>query len=140
MFVEELKRLATSDGDPSIAKIKDLIKDIDDLGPIEDDLEDLRSYNILPVQGTDGQIRLKNTHDIFAIVDRIEYEKLFKDRVAILDYSIEEAHNLRRFIGALGIGYRCISLSVTEATTAENSTKNALLTTRIRDQAYAIFR
>lgn len=140
MFVEELKRLATSDGDPPVSKIKDLIRDIDDLGPNTDVLEPLKFCNILPVQGADGQVRLKNTNDVFAIVDRVEYENLFKGRVAILAYTIEDLHKLRGFLTALGIEQRYMSLLVEETSTAKDFAQDNRLTRRMRDQAYALFR
>jgi len=140
MLVDELKRLATIDGDPSIDKVRALIRDIDDMGPNHKDLEHLRAYNILPVQGTDGQISLKSTNDVFAIADRVEYEKLFRGRVAILAYTIEEAYTLKRFLSALGLMVRCMSRLVGETSTANFSFKEPRLTRKVRNQAYALFR
>ncbi|KAK4695759.1 hypothetical protein P7C71_g2041, partial [Lecanoromycetidae sp. Uapishka_2] len=140
MLVEELKRLATSNEDSSITTIRALIDDIDCLGPDEDDLEDLTSCNFLPVRGTDGLVRLKNTTDVFAVVDRVEYEAAFKGRVAILDYSIEEAHRIRGFLTAVDLAGRRMSLLVEEVSTTDTSIKANHLTRKIRDQAYALFR
>ena len=140
MLVEELKRLAISDGDDSIPKIKALIEDIENLGPDEESLGHLKSYNVLPVRGVDGIVRLKNTTDIFAIADRVEYEKAFYGQLAVLAYTIEEAHALKSFISALGLTERYMSQRVKETSTAKSFIKESSLTDDIKAKAYAISR
>ena len=140
MYVHELKLLVGGNNKPSIASVNELIKEINSYSPRRGALEELKTSPVLPIKGTDGQITLRSTTDFFAIIDRDEYEKLFRYRVAVLDYTLEQAHELRPFISALGLEDRFMSLNVKETSRVNVFSRVSRLSDNIREKAYALFR
>src|SRR6201999_4083380 len=118
-FIEELKELLRSDKNASIEEVKEHIRNINRYAPMTKDIEgfDLESLEFLPSRNPDGGVTLVNPSSDFAIVDRIEYGNAFKDKVSILDFTLEESHTLRPFLSALGLENRFMSLNVEESST-----------------------
>lgn len=140
MFVEELIRLANSDEPPTISQVKGLIKDISFLGPTKTALAGLRLCKIMPVKDTDGQISLRKSTSMFAIADRLQYQNFFQAKVPMLDFSIEEVHDLRSFLVALSLEDRYMTQTIKETTTANDSTIDLVLSKEMQEKAFAIFR
>ncbi|KAL2038032.1 hypothetical protein N7G274_009252 [Stereocaulon virgatum] len=140
MYVQELKLLVDGANQPSITAVKGMIEEINSYRPHQGALDALAASPVLPVKNTDGLIDLKSSTDVFAIVDRDEYEKLFKYRVAVLDYTLEEAHELRPFISAMGLEGRSMSENVNEATTVNVSSRISRVSQDVKEKAYALFR
>ena len=140
MYVEELKLLVASDEIPPTDAVKELIKQINSMGPRLGALERLEMLPMLPVKSVDGQIFLARKTDAFAIVDHETYQELFSSKVPFLDYTKEEVHELQPFISALGLQERYISQLVQETSTVNVSSKSARLSNEIKQKAYALFR
>lgn len=140
MYVQELKLLADGAKKPPITAVKEMIKEINSYRPQQGALDALEASPVLPVKNTDGLINLKSSTDVFAIVDRDEYEKLFRYRVAVLDCTLEEAHALRPFISAMGLEGRFMSENVSEATTVNVSSRISRVSQDVKEKAYALFR
>ena len=139
MFIKELKLRSRGEA-PSIQKVKELIIDINSWGPQKGALDELNSFNILPVKGKDGRLSLKSTRSDFAIVNLLEYGDTFKGKIAILDFTVEEVRALRLFISALGLESRYMSETVEESSTVTVSSREPTLSDEIKQKAYALFR
>jgi hypothetical protein len=93
-----------------------------------------------PIRSPDGVIVWMNVTCDFAIVDRHNYGKLFIDKVATLDLSLEQAHRISTLLHGLGLEKRLLSRLVEENTTVQNGVRANLLTAAWRSKAYAICR
>ena len=140
MFIESLIQLVNGHSTPSPQRVKDLIYDINSWNPDRKALEGLSLWNMLPVEGTDGQITLSKVTDTFAIVDRVNFGDLFKNKVPLLNFELEEVHGLRPFLSALSLGGRYISQLVKEFTTVNGCNFDRTLSGEMREKAYALFR
>lgn len=140
MFVEELQRLANGDNAPPIQQVSELIKEISSRGPTQEALNELRDCNILPVKGTDGQVSLQHAGSRFAIIDRLQYEDLFKGKIPMLDFGLEDIHELQPFISALGLEDRYVFPNIEEKSKANPSTLDPILGRSMRAKAYAFYR
>ncbi len=140
MFIEEIRRLANGAEAPSIQKMSELIKEISSREPTREALGILRACNILPIKGTDGQVSLKHAASRFAIVDRLQYGDLFRGEVPMLDFGLEDIHELRPFLLALNLEDRYMSRTVKEVSMTNASTLDPVLSRSMREKAYAIFR
>jgi hypothetical protein len=126
---------------PSKQDALDEMLNICALSPTPKALEKLYGCKCLPVKLASGEIRWMDRSGDFAIVDRREYGELFKDRINVLDFSLEEVHNLNPFLSGLGLAERYMSQSVWETTTTpSDGTIRERLTNDLRKKAYAIFR
>jgi len=72
--------------------------------------------HVFPVNLPDGSTRLLTALDDFAIIDRQHYALHFKDKIKILDFSMEEVRRLKPFIKWAGLTDRYLSRLVTERT------------------------
>jgi hypothetical protein len=140
MFVEELKALADGERVPTIEEVKHFIDEINRREPREGTLEELKSLNILPVKGINGDVRLRKCRNPFAIVDRLEYGKAFQGKYAILQFSLEEVHELQPFLSALGLQDRYMSRIVEEKSTVQGGEWDRDLSDKFRQKANALFR
>jgi len=140
MFVEELQRLANGDIAPPIQQVSDLIQEISSRAPTPEALNGLRDCNILPIKGIDGQVSLQHAASRFAIVDRLQYEDLFRGKIPMLDFGLEDIHKLQPFLSALGLEDRYMSLNIKEKSMANSSTLDSILSRRMRAKAYAFYR
>lgn len=140
MFVEELQRLANGDIAPPIQQVSDLIKEISSRGPTPEALNGLRDCNILPIKGIDSQVSLQHAASRFAIVDRLQYEDLFRGKIPMLDFGLEDIHELQPFLSALGLDDRYMSLNIKDKSMADPSTLDSILSRGMRAKAYAFYR
>lgn len=138
MLIQELKSRA--DGILSVQDAKELIKQINSMGPQTGSLEQLKELKILPVQMPNGVVNLQSTRDAFSIVDRDPLRKAFRGKISMLDYSLEEVRILRPFLSSLGLEDRFLSRTVTEESTARESSFDRVLTSEFRAKAYTLFR
>jgi hypothetical protein len=76
----------------------------------------------------------------FAIVDRQEYEILFREQLKTLHFSKEEVHEMEIFLIGLNLQRRYLSRTVKAKTTASSSSIDSSMTAKMRKRAYAICR
>ena len=140
MYIDELLRLIDCNDEPSIPRVKALIKEINTWKPDKDSLAALTSSQLVPVKGIDGMVKLVDITEVFAIVDRRHYEDLFMTKIAFLDFDREAVHNLAPFICALGLEDRYTSRAIRESSKARDSVIDDKLTRNMREKAFALFR
>lgn len=142
-YIEKLKLLISRNLFPPIRTVKSFIKELGSWEPQQSALEPLKSLNFLPVRGVggtlDGALTLNCVADDFVIVDRKEHRDAFQGIIPILDFSIEEVHELTAFIFALGLSDKYTSKAVQECSTANGHHLDQLQSERMRQKAYAIF-
>lgn len=139
-YIEELRLLISHNLCPPIRIAKSFIQEIASRKPQQSALEPLKSLKFLPVRGLDGALTLKCIADEFVIVDRKKHGDAFRGTIPILDFSIEEVHDLTAFILALGLSDKYTSTAVQECSTVNGSHSNQLQSEKLRHKAYAIFR
>lgn len=93
-----------------------------------------------PVRKPSGEINWLSCSDSFAIVERIEYGNLFRDKIMTLDMSLEEVHALKSIFLGLRLESKYLSNAVTEETRVEGGLLNSVQTDDLRRKAYAISR
>jgi len=76
--------------------------------------------HVFPVNLPDGRTRLLTALDNFAIIDRQDYAPYLKDKIKVLDFSIDEVRRLKSFIEWAGLTDRYLSRLVTERTVVED--------------------
>jgi hypothetical protein len=138
LHVKGLKK--TAFWSPTLNDIKQRIRNICQFDPVEADLEDLVDCDCLPVNCTDGSLTWMSSEENFAIADRREYLGLFRDKIDILHFSLEEIHEFKPFLTGLGLEDQYLSELVVLNTSAEGGEMNEWLTTDLRRKAYAICR
>lgn len=139
MLIDEVLAIADQET-PRIQAIKDLFKELNSFGPYAPALDRLKGAPVIPVEGTDGLTRLVKATDAFAIVDRVHYMILFAHKIPVMDYSIEEVHELQSFISALGLEGRYMSQLVQELSMVNGASNHVALSDRFKGKAYSIFR
>ena len=139
-LVEALKSLGESRS--SVESIKEMIKAINRKDPERQDLESLATCNVLPIRRqVFGSITLGNLQETFAIIDNTKLSAIFQDHVDLLDFSLEEVHELAPFLGGLGLQSKYLSrLYTTQTSCDENGTADEILTRKFTDRAYEILR
>jgi hypothetical protein len=75
---------------------------------------------VFPVKLPDGSTRLLSAIDNFAIVDRQHYALYLKDKIKVLDFSMDEVRRLKPFIKWTGLTDRYLSRLVAERTVVED--------------------
>lgn len=139
-YITELQSLATDDRNPSIDKVKGLIRQINSFGPSVGALDKLTSSSVFPVQSPDATISLRSTLDLFVIADHPKYASAFKGKMSILDFDMEEVRELKLTIQALRLEDRYMSRLVVESSTVKESSKDDRSSRSIQKRAYALFR
>ncbi|RHZ43626.1 uncharacterized protein CDV56_101060 [Aspergillus thermomutatus] len=114
-YLEQLRRLA-SDEVVDIGAVKAAIYDLNGLRPGSDELRGLSHIKFLPVAMPNGTVEILKPTDTFFIADRIEYLSAFRDKVPILDFSLEEVRCLHQLLGRIGLEDRYMSTAVLEKT------------------------
>ena len=84
-------------------RIKDAIMLISSLNPTHADLESLSACNIFHVRLANGTRQWTNKSADFAINDRAQYAHAFRDKIAMLDFTLEEVREADLFLEALGL-------------------------------------
>ncbi|KAF3407649.1 hypothetical protein DPV78_001639 [Talaromyces pinophilus] len=143
-YTEELRLLVGEPFPRNIPSIKGAIDCISNLNPIVGDLDELMSLSCLPVllPGSMNTVKLMRPSEIFFIADRREYEQLFRGKVPVLDFSLEEIHALHPFLEALGLTDRYMSVTVQETARVQQSSEvpSESLTQAFQARAKALYR
>jgi hypothetical protein len=126
---------------PDKQSVQQEMRNICALNPKPDDLwPKLSTCECFPVRKPSGEVEWLSCSGAFAVVDRIDYGNLFRDKIATLDFSLEDVHCLKVFIHGLKLEPKYLSNAVTEETRVEGGILNAELTNDLRRKAYAIAR
>ncbi|KAK1512450.1 uncharacterized protein CCOS01_14690 [Colletotrichum costaricense] len=100
------------------------------------------SARIFPVSYPDGRVTAENFLNDFFIIDRESLGTMFKNKVRLLDFTLEQVARLRPFIEWLDLRRRYLSAQVTETTFcsggATSPTSNPQR--QIRNRAHALLR
>ncbi|KAI9641117.1 hypothetical protein NHQ30_010547 [Ciborinia camelliae] len=127
--------------DPDKKSILGELKNICALNPVGSVLRaKLSQCKFLPVYRPSEGIEWMDSSDSFAIVDRKEYGDIFKNKINMLDFSLEEVHSINIILVGLGLEERYISRAVKEETKIGNGLLNDTLTKDLRRKAYGICR
>ncbi|KAF5878202.1 uncharacterized protein Bfra_000367 [Botrytis fragariae] len=100
----------------------------------------LSKCKCFPVYRPSQEVEWMDSTDSFAIVDRKEHGNVFKNKINVLDFSLEEVHSISQFLVELGLEGRFTSRAVKEDTKIEDRLLNDALTKDLRRKAYAICR
>ena len=127
----------------SVESIKEMIKAINRKDPTRQDLESLATCNVLPIRRhvSHGNVTLGNLQETFAIIDNTKFSAIFRDHVDLLDFSLEEVHELAPFLEGLGLQSKYLSrLCTTQTACDEDGMIDETLTREFTDRAYEILR
>jgi hypothetical protein len=138
LHLQGLKETASSS--PTLDDIKQRIRNICQFDPTEAELEDLSDCDCLPVNCADGSLVWMSPGTDFAIADRREYLELFRDKIDILHFSLEEVHEFKPFLMGISLESQYLSELVVLNTSAEGGELNERLTADLGRKAYAICR
>jgi hypothetical protein len=142
-YIEVLRLLVGEPFPRNIPSIKGAINCISNLDPTAEDLDELIRLSCLPVHVPgSNRVKLMRPSEIFFIADRREYEQVFRGKVPVLDYSLEEIHALQPFLEALGLADRYMSVAVQETTRVQQLSDVPLksLSQAFRARAKALYR
>ena len=125
-----------------ISAVKAAIYNLNVLRPGTDELRGLSQIRFLPVAMPSGALEILKPTDTFFIADWVEYLSAFRDKVPILDFSLEEGWRLQHLLGRLGLEDRYMSKAVEEQTVVgEPSVEHCFRETRqFRKKALHIYR
>ncbi|OBT74408.1 hypothetical protein VF21_06830 [Pseudogymnoascus sp. 05NY08] len=126
----------------STESIKKMIKAINTMNPTRQALESLGTCHILPIRRhASGNVKLGHIQETFAIIDTTKLLAIFRDHVDVLDFSLEEVHELAPFLEGLGVQYKYLSRLCTAQTACrEDGIIAGRLTREFTDRAYEILR
>jgi hypothetical protein len=136
--IKGLKEVVESS--PSVERIKQMITNICQFNPTPKDLKPLLDCKCFPVTMPTGVVVWMDSKDNFAIVDRREYGRLFKKKINLLEFTLEEVHSFQIFLHGLRLRTQYISGLADADTTATDSIIDEQLTAALRRKAYAICR
>lgn len=139
-YIMELKALCEDGSTPTIPQVKALIYEINFREPSKSDLETLRPLKIFPIKEATGESQLRCLEDTFVIFDRQGHRDTFKDKVASLDFDMEDLRLLRPFFSAFGLDARYTSRLVEEQSRAQDAVREPSLSEDLQRRAYAVFR
>jgi hypothetical protein len=140
-LVEALCSLSRSGS--SLRCIKQMIKAINRKKPTQQDLEPLTTFNFLPIKRhtPPNNVTLGNLQETFAVVDNLKFLAIFEAHVDLLDFSLEEVHELTLFLQGLQMTNRYLSEIYTTQTACSGSAIiDERLTSDLRTRAYDILR
>ncbi|KAF7949568.1 uncharacterized protein EAE97_003077 [Botrytis byssoidea] len=100
----------------------------------------LSKCKCFPVYRPSQEVEWLDSTDSFAIVDRKEHGDVFRNKINVLDFSLEEVHSVNQFLVELGLEGRFTSRAVKEDTKIEDGLLSDALTNDLRRKAYAICR
>jgi len=100
----------------------------------------LKDCRCFPVHMLSGEIEWLDSTKRFAIVDRVDYAAMFRDKVNTLEFTLEEVHSVKVLLLGLNLEKEYISNAATEETEVEEAMADSLLTADLRSKAYAITR
>lgn len=108
--------------------------------PGRDEVAQLLNHSIFPTKTSDGRLVWKSAVDSFGILDRLEHQRVFDSHFDRLDLTIEEIHQVKVLLIALGLENRWSSRTVSESTAVRGSRPSLSMTTNFQAKAYAICR
>lgn len=132
--------------DAPVARVKNTIESFSSLLRVEPnrhlDPGKLLQAAFLPVRYPDGSVALRSTEVDFAIVDREYLGELFRGRVKLLDYSLEDVRRLTPFLQWAGLEHRHLSRCTREITSASSEARRSIKmrSRRLKSKAHAILR
>lgn len=143
MFIDSLK--AQANGQATAVQIKETMGLICGLGIGQTDISGLTTANILPVKLANGICRFtsassKDAFADFAIVDNAIHWDAFKDKISVLDFSLEEIRDTRPLLQAIGLEERFSSKLVKEVTDVKEGSQDHGMTKTLRIKSQAIIR
>lgn len=103
-------------------------------------LDKLSESECFPVIGPNGVFHWMHSRHDFAIPDRKQYSERFRGQIDILDFTLEEVHEMKKIFEVLGMEKLFLSRLVKVHTSAEGGDMSDRLTSRLRKKAYAICR
>jgi hypothetical protein len=109
------------------------------MDPKSGDLNTLRPVNVFPVRNGTGDVQPTSSRVEFAIVDKAEYIELFPS-LHTLDFTLEEVHRYGKFLKAMNLGKKYLSVLVQEKTHVTGGLLDPTLTEFLSIRAYALFR
>jgi hypothetical protein len=131
----------TEEDYPDKGKILQEIINICALNPTAEILQKrLSDFKCLPVREKSGALIWLTPNDHFAIVDRRDYGRIFRDEIRILDFSLEEVHAIKKFLIGLELEERYMSKAVIEETKVQDGQLHERLTADLRKKTYAVCR
>ncbi|KAF5562721.1 ATPase-like ATP-binding domain-containing protein [Fusarium napiforme] len=106
------------------------------------DPEPIRQAKVFPVRYPTGTVVLSSVSVDFAIGDRDKLKTMFRDKIALLDFEMDEVRRLRPLIEWLGIQDRYLSNSVEESTFISSDSERPISTPNrdLKRKAYHIAR
>ncbi|KAF5723346.1 hypothetical protein FMUND_1980 [Fusarium mundagurra] len=106
------------------------------------DPEPIRRAKVFPVRYPTGTVVLSSVSIDFAIGDRDKLKTMFRDKVALLDFEMDEVRRLRPLIEWLGLQDRYLSNSVEESTFIFSDSERPISTPNrdLKRKAYHISR
>ncbi|EWG44972.1 hypothetical protein FVEG_05926 [Fusarium verticillioides 7600] len=106
------------------------------------DPEPIRQAKVFPVRYPTGTVVLSSVSVDFAIGDRDKLKTMFLDKIALLDFEMDEVRRLRPLIEWLGLQYRYLSNSVEESTFISSDSERPISTANrdLKRKAYHIAR
>ncbi|KAF5578414.1 hypothetical protein FPANT_10022 [Fusarium pseudoanthophilum] len=106
------------------------------------DPEPIRQAKIFPVRYPTGTVVLSSVSVEFAIGDREKLKTMFRDKIALLDFEMDEVRRLRPLIEWLGLQDRYLSNSVEESTFISSDSERPISTPNrdLKRKAYHIAR
>lgn len=143
MYINSLK--AEAKGRASAAQIKETMALICGLGVGESDLSSLVKAKVLPVKlangvGSFASPSFNDSSVDFAIVENTIHWDVFKGKIAVLDFSLEEIRDTRPLLLAMGLEERFSSKLVKEVTDVRGGSQDHEMTRNLRIKSQAIIR
>ncbi|KAF2791877.1 hypothetical protein K505DRAFT_326545 [Melanomma pulvis-pyrius CBS 109.77] len=110
---------------PTIDYVKNLLWSLKtllaaDIGTRPAFADEVTSCRVFPVRMPDGSTQPLTALDDFAIIDRQHYADALKNKIKVLDFSLDEVRLLKHLIGWTGLTDRYLSRSVVERTVVED--------------------
>jgi hypothetical protein len=121
-------------------EIHQIIVNICQFNPSSRELEQLADCACFPVVSSSGSESWTCSTGVFAISDRAEYWRLFKGKIDLLNFTLEEVHAIEVFLRAMGQRSKYMSQSVEFRTKATGGVKDDKRTATFNRKAYAICR
>ncbi|TEY73343.1 hypothetical protein BOTCAL_0079g00080 [Botryotinia calthae] len=138
MHIVALQKRALED--PDKEGILRELRNICALNPTAALRDKISKCKCLPVCRPSQEVEWLDSTDSLAIIDRKEHGDIFKQKINVLDFSLEEVHSVNQFLVGLGLEGRYTSRAVKEGTRIEDGLFNDALTKDLRRKAYAICR
>ena len=106
------------------------------------DLEPLEHVKFLLIKQLDGTVYLGSKDKEFFILDRVEYRRLFHQKLPVLHLSLGEAHQIHPLLSTLELDDHYHSFSIEENTAVhrQSPTLAAELTQEFQLRARALYR